>query len=171
MSVTASGPMSLPLAGLAELTAASATFRTAVGAANAADAMANIFEPDVPLDDEENLPPLDRVIITDSDECQWAFDAYLVSSGSLLWTINLRTDPSYHPESPEALKIFRNTVGAIISEMMLLRNTPISGGGHYWNATKFTRLIAPQLYDRRKQSSPDETAGTYFETTLLVDWV
>lgn len=170
MPVTASGPMSLPLAGLAALIAACPAFQTAVGAVSTAAALAKIYFPKVNL--LGNSPPTRPwAIITDDDLCQWEINRYTKSAGSLILTFEFVASNSYDVDSSDALLTFTNTVGAIILEALAKSNTPAPDGSQYWNATKFTRLVAPAICDERHESTPNEPGEEFFEVAFLVDWV
>lgn len=170
MPVTASGPMSLPLAGLAALIAACPAFRTAVGAANAAAALAHIFYPKVDL--QAAIPPTRPwAIITDDDICPWEIDHYTKSAGSLIISFEFPSANNLDVDSSDALLTFTNSVGAIVLEALALANTPAPDGSQYWAAIKFTRLIAPSLCDERRESAPNEPGELFFECAFLVEWV
>lgn len=170
MPVTASGPLSLPLAGLAALIAACPAFQTAVDADDATEALTHIHFPKV--NHLQDTPPTRPwAIITDDDLCAWEIDHYKKCAGSLVLTFQFPSDDQLDVDSAEALLTFTNSVGAIVLEALALANTPGPGGTHYWNAIKFTRLIAPALCDERKESEANEPGELFFEVAFLVDWV
>lgn len=170
MTVTATGSMSRPLAGLSTLIAATATFKAKVEASSTAEALPFVHFPKVKF--KGNDPPTRPLaIVTDDDIAQWERSRNGGSAGSLVLTFEFPSHPDYDPDSDDALLDFTNTVGAIIDEALALANTPMPSGEHYWNAIKFTRLIAPALCDERKHSAPNEPGSLYFEVAFLVDWV
>ena len=87
MTVTAEGPMSFPLAGLAALVAACPAFQDAVDADDADEALPFVFYPECIEDDPENPAPLTKAIISDSDVCEWEMSQTTGQRGSVLITL------------------------------------------------------------------------------------
>ncbi len=162
--------MSRPLVGLAALIAATATFKTQVGAATAAEALTSVHYPAFVLD-TDNPEPRNIAIICEDDVCQWELDRYLKGSGQLLLTLQFQANPDYAPDSKDALLYFTNQAGNIVLEALALANTPAPDGSHYWNAIKFNRLISPALCDERKLAEQEDPDDLYYEVTFMVDWV
>ena len=165
--------MSNPLAGLALLVAATASFQAAVEAEDADEALPFAFFPECIEDDPENPAPLTKAIITDSDVCEWAMSKTTGQRGSLLITLTRAVPDDFDARSPDALLDFTNWAGAVCFEMLQLANTPIAGGGHYWNLIDLVRLVAPDLDDTRQKTSTDPTERDpwCFETTLIAYYV
>lgn len=178
MSVTATGPVSLPAAGLAVLFAASATFQTETETASAEAALARVLYPKAYLIqryDEEGdpipLPVRSWIIITYDDLCTWEFSKQGVSAGSMVVTFQFKAHPDYDVHSDDAMTHFTNVAGAIISEVLALSNTEAPDQSQYWNAVKFTQLVAPALCDERKEEEKDVEGELFFEAAYLVDWM
>lgn len=172
MPVTAEGPMSNPLAGLATLVAATASFQAAVGAESTDDALAFVFYPECIEDDPENPAPLTKAIITDSDVCEWEMSQTTGQRGSVLITLTRAIPDDYAARSPDALLDFTNWAGNVCFEMLQLANTPTETG-HHWNLINLVRLIAPDLDDSRQKTSTDHTERDpwCFEVTLIAYYV
>lgn len=161
--------MSLPLAGLAALIAACPAFQTAVDADDATEALASIHFPKVNLL-QDTPPERPWAIITDDDLCQWEIDHYTKCAGSLILSFEFPSDADLDVDSADALLTFTNAVGNIVLEALARANTPALDGSHYWNAIKFTRLVAPALCDERKEDLPNEPGELFFECAFLVEW-
>ncbi|MES2793215.1 MAG: hypothetical protein V4719_26635 [Planctomycetota bacterium] len=179
MAINASGPCSLPLAGLAALLAACPTFQAKVGAANAAAALRSIHYPIVDVNepiesdeetDEPEYPARPWAIITDDDAAQFEYDDFGRSSGSVILTLEFVSHPDYPVKSRSSFQDFCNAIGAILVEMMERRNTPAPDGSQYWNARKFTRLVAPSLCDERREEASNVPGELFFEVAFLVEW-
>lgn len=175
MPVTASGPLSLPFAGLAELIAACPTFRTVVNAVSTAEALPFVFYPELDQDDEDNPPPANYAILCHTDNCEWQMAPSLGQRGSLEWALVIEADADLNPGSGDALLTFLNLAGAIVDEALRLANTVIPGsstGATYWNLIDVQVLIAPRLADPRKKTVTDGVADTnQFEIGFLAAYL
>lgn len=161
MAVTPSAPISLNMAGLAALVAASATFRTVVGAASAAAALASIHYPELDL---RGANP---------DTRPWALirpgpDYYrgrmMESRGSLLLSCEFPVDSDYQASEADAFLEFTNNLGQIIEDMLTLANTS-AGSTHYLNVVSIEYDAPPGRCDKDDFPEVD-----FYGCRLLVTW-
>lgn len=178
MPVTAEGSVSLPASGLARLLAATATFQLEVEAASAEVALTRVLFPKAYLiqrydesGDPIPLPVRSWIIVTYDDLCTWEKSKFKQSTGSLVVTFQFKANPDYDPHSGDAMTDFTNKSGKIIDEALALANNPAPDGSQYWNAVRFTQLVAPALCDERKEEEADEPGELFFESAYLVEWV
>ncbi len=176
-TITATGPLGIPMDYCAQLVAASPTFRGVIDAAlnltpgttTASQAMAYIFYPYV---DQRPSSPAVRpwALICDDDLAEFAMDHHGAMGGSLVLTFQLLVNPSYIDAAFTILNAwnadldFRNTVGAILTEMFQLANTPGPGGIHYWNLVKATKVTAPAL------CKEDDNDVPFYDCAFLLEW-
>lgn len=161
MSVTATGPLSLMYARVAEILAACPRLQTALGAANAAEALTRIHFPEV---NWEKSPPPTRplVIVTRMPLDKFTIDVDGARDGSLTVCFELLPAAEYvagedtrgtkltNPE--EALLTVENDIGQILLEVLERSNTAKPGGGTYVRVQRTTMLMPAEVCRYEKHS-------------------
>lgn len=124
MAVTHTGFLSLPLLGLAKLVADSTTFRTLVGAANQAAALASIFY-GLAETNPHSVPT--RAIIRHLDALEMELVSPTIQSGNMALVLTFELEIPAAPGGGDSFERkgdeyvwATNRVGAIVSEMATL---------------------------------------------------
>ena len=168
--VTASGPLSRPFALAAELLAASATFQTLVGAANATAAMASIDYPYRDLEAGDYLIP--GGYLFDGESLDQFRDWNGKEGGQLGLVISAEKSVTHATDSRNDLKEWRNTLGAILSEMLAKSKTPAAGGGFHWNLTGWRKIsIGWQLKSEQALDADPTVEKTFRIGLFILNWV
>jgi hypothetical protein len=160
-TLTPTGPFSKPFLGAAKLLAASSTFQTTVGAANAAAALNFIHWPRILT--PNSLLPIPCALIGFDESCSFHLRTISKATGSLVLALLFAKTTTYtRPE--DILFEYTNQVGLILREMQALANT--SGpDGHYWNLcgddSPIENLAAPTIIDGNSK----EWSGTAANST------
>lgn len=166
MTLNAAGPLSLPMAKLADLLAASETFRAAVGAADAAAALAFVHYPSVSLTGEGAVSrPF--AVISDDDIAEWNYSTR-GNAGQLVLTFELPTPEEYASNAAEAELWFRNVLGGILADMLELAGTYDGSGVCYWAMVAAEKLVTPAAANLEHE--PEGTAP-YYGASFLISWV
>lgn len=150
---------------LANLVAASTTFRTVVGAANATAALTSIHYPQV---DESATWP--RAVITTGENytSRKAGVGSWRRSGGLVLTLEFEV-PADQVGVKAELLWFVTRVDAIIAEMETLAGTGIVGSASHLNAVEFAARVVAWPEDRAYTPPPD-VGGIVPETSTLSRW-
>lgn len=154
MPVSPEGPLSLMYARAAELLAASARFRTVVGAANEAAALAFIHYPEANWDATPK-PTRPMAIISRVPGDQFTLQNDGSRSGTLTlafefgisadWLDEANSDSKQVKYLAEAGLTYENNVGKILTEMLEKSNAVKPGGGNYVRAVDVTMDFEPCL--------------------------
>lgn len=169
--VTATGPLSTPFALMSELIAGSATFRTLVGAASEAAALAYIDYPYRDVEADGYLIPGAYLFDDDSFE-QFKIRKDGSQAGQLGLVICAAVSEDYATDRKNDLKEWRNTLGAILEEMLAKSGTVAAGGGWYGRLTKWTKASIGWARKSDADLDADPTAEDTYRTGLFVlDWV
>ncbi len=157
MALAATGPISLPLANLKKTLAASASFQSAVGAADATEAEESICRFYIPGE------TLNRALLrsTDDEESdRVTFDSWK-RLGPLRMVIELTTPLAYQSNYEDAGTWFTNTIGAIQKE---IEELAIQQPDAYLNITNI-QTVSTGFIDKGKDSG---TVGWGCE--MIVHW-
>jgi len=160
-TVSATGPLSLPFARCAELVASSETFQTLVGAANAADALEFVKYPYLDVEADNFEPPL--ALVCDSDDLPQSKNRLTEQSGELCLQFFLPineelTDPR------DKLLALRNTLGAILDEMLANARNPNGAGGTYFGMIGWRKDQAPCI------AAPERVGVEFLFASFIVEW-
>jgi hypothetical protein len=170
MPLTPVGPLSLPFAAAAELLAACPTWQQACGVDTAAAARTRIHLFDLdPRDPVTGAQPRDDLlpcaVLLDEDGLDHRRPRLSTGSGELLLEFLLPVDPAL--SDAERQLDFRNTVGAVLMQMLDLSRQPHPGGNH-WGVTGWRKLVAPQVLTASESrfGTPDALWCAF-----LLEWV
>jgi hypothetical protein len=179
MPVIADGPLSRPFQLAAILLASSATFRALVGAADEDAALAFI---DFPYRDIETVGyQIPGAILTDDDSLI-QFRARLgEEAGKLALVVSApipdqfrggSTDQEIANNQRDDSLDWRNTLGAILMEMLAHARAPRTGGGFYWHLVRWTKVQIGwcQQSEKERDGSPDDPPNFRIGVFIL-DWV
>lgn len=171
ISVSPTGPLGLPFPRLAELLAASATYQTAVGAANAAEALETIQYPYVDLENDGLALP--SACITDEDGNAQEMNRLTEQSGTLgieFWF----PLPVGLTDKRDIVIDFRNTLGAILEEMLANAKNPNGSGGFYFGMVSWSkhdrgtpRIVQPVELESDPGSATPEP---FLYAAFLIEW-
>lgn len=140
MSVTPTGPLSLPIAGVRDLLAASATWQTVCDVETAAAALERIHIDEYDPETENGFP---HAVVLDHDSFTHTKRRITLGQGQL--AIVFMLIPEGDNDVDKRMN-FRNTVGAILTEMLALANTPNPDTSMpYWAMTTWQKQMAPQI--------------------------
>lgn len=168
MPVSATSIVAKPQQYLANLVAASATFRTVVGAANATEALKSIHWPEASdrLDDDGRMEhPRPRAIIQAGPDhaLQRKGPGHWWDRGCLLLTFEFLIPPPQRTNIKDALFWFENQYGAILDEMM---DAVDLQNGTYLHAHTFELESGPDYPD--PDTDPDGDA--VYGVSYLAHW-
>ncbi len=172
--VAATGPLSLPFAELAALTAASATFRSVTGAASEAAALDFIHHPFYDVEANGGWP-VPGIVIADHDALSQEKGQLGDQRGEILWQILLPSNPLYDDPTNDPplddpasnLRDFRNKVGAILNEMQALARGPKTNpaDGFFMNFQRWRKVGAPT------RVGPPDFAEPFLYAAFVVEWI
>ena len=165
MTITATGPLSVPFAGLARLVASSETFQEMVGESSETQALDHVYYPLV--DDPSVKRPF--ALVTADESTSWRMDRQGRQSGSLILVLERAVSAEVEEDHPQELLEFNNIVGAILTEMRDHANTPGLSGEHYWNAVDW-RQIQPPLINQPLTTEADESGRFFFSAEFEIFW-
>lgn len=168
--MAATSTLARPISGLADLVAASATFQTIVGAANAAVAAGSVYWPEASdVDSSGDLTDArPRAVISPNEDFgvrRISVGQHREASGSLLLTFE------FLPANAAATlqtnyETFTNNVGDIIDDMFDLGNTDKpTGNTTYMNITDATIVVGPQWF-----FDSDYDPQDHFGVVLQMRW-
>ena len=166
MAVAATGPISLPLANLRALIAASSSFQTWVGAASAAEALASIYQ--VGVDKGDYTRPFALVrhtnpgALTHESLAGGARNHFApAGEGSLEVVFEDEVASGNEDSHVDAEFAFTNNVGAVLADMETTGAT-----GAYLVMHRWTVAFGPA------RAHPDEkqSEGDYYQIVIRVDW-
>jgi hypothetical protein len=172
---SALGPISKAYEAGAAIVAACPTFQTAVGAANASEALASVHWPNVKRvkDDESDVSEILKerpwCLITMDQTCEWRFDfATKRATGQLIFSFEFPIPDGTDKDSDEALKVFANVVGQILLEMAGLASTTDSGGNWYWNFVD-AEQVQPPASCTYEENPADE--DLFYAASYRIRWI
>lgn len=174
MTIQAEGPLSWAYQGLAKLIAACPNFQTAIGASDAAEALARIHYPKVKLtsqDGDDVIAERPWCLITMDQTCEWNYDfATQRANGDLIVSFELPIASDIDEDSDDALKAFANLIGLIFVDMGNLKSTPANDGSWYWNVTTSVTVQPPAVctYSEDPNPDPDEL---FYAASFKISWV
>lgn len=160
-TISATGPLSLPFARCAELVASSATFQTLVGAADASEALELAEYPYLDIESDGFTPP--RVLICDSDDLPQSKNRLTEQSGELCLQFFLPVDPDLTDPRDQLLDL-RNTLGAILDEMLANARNPNGLGGTYFGMIGWRKEQTPCL------AAPERLGIEFLFASFIVEW-
>lgn len=171
--VTPTGPLSKPFEQAALILSACPTLQSVCGVASASLARALIYYPYYDLGKNDNAWPIPGVIINDDDMNQQYMNRNRDQGGSLLVTFCFPVNETYIAESgniePEnQILDFRNKLGAILTEMLGLANTPNPDdvdGFCFLNVVKWEKASTPVLL------GAPYAAEEMMHAAFVIDWV
>jgi len=164
VTVSATGPLSLPLENLRTLLANSATFKTWVGAADVTAAKDRIYLAGVAgtaytrpyaVVMQAGAGGLERVAEADGAAKRF------IASGRLLLALEDDVPSDYQSSYADAELDFTNTIGAIISEMEALAGT---------SGFLAVKHIAIHSGPARSDADEKSSTGDYYQIVLEVEW-
>lgn len=163
MAVTPTGRLSLPLLNSQTIVSNSSNFQTWVGAAGDASAAAARF---YMVGNESVTRPFGMAYHNDGTAFTMEMIAggaahYFVDSGSVMWLFEDDIDAADLDDLTDAELAFTNTVGAILSDVLLL-----AGQSGYMTVTGIDKRIGP----RREGKDEKNTTGQYFQIGFEVSW-
>lgn len=165
LTVTPTGSLSLPFSKLAALIAQSTTFQTACGVGSNTAALPFIDYPHWSTDNTGTPDfQVPGCIITDDDELMQRRDIHGSEEGELIVVFALAPNPADNGNDKDAEIRFRNTIGAILDEMLTLANDSDGNDGHNLDLTGWTKVITPQ------RSNPDEYEDDFFFAGFVLGW-
>ncbi|OGT59923.1 MAG: hypothetical protein A3E01_10795 [Gammaproteobacteria bacterium RIFCSPHIGHO2_12_FULL_63_22] len=168
--VIASGPLSRPFALAAELLAASATFQALVSAADATEALDSIDYPYRDLEAGDYLIP--GGYLFDDESLDQFRDWSGKEGGQLGLVLSAAKSVTHATDSKNDLKEWRNTLGAILAEMLTLSKTPAAGGGFHWNLTGWRKVSIGWQQKSEDALDADPTVEKTFRIGLFIlNWV
>jgi hypothetical protein len=168
--VTATGMFSLPFGLAAALLAACPTFQSLVDAADEDAALAFI---DYPYRDPEDDYLIPGAHLFDDE----SFEQFIVKknrsqAGQIGLVIAAPVSEDYSRDRKNDLKEWRNTLSAIVDEIVSLAGTPAPGGPFYWNCTKVTKVSIGWARKSTADLDNDPTAeDSYRIGIFILDWV
>lgn len=172
-TLTPTTPPAIALVRLADLLAASITFRAIVGAGSAIAALAYIHlvcarERSVTDDEDFEAPERPWAIINLSDE-SFASKVSRNSrpSGVLSIKFEFPINPAYLENDADLLIDFLNKIGAIEREMWELSNTPKTSNVNYLKITSIEDISKPALLGR-EDGLP--ATGDFYTWTRAYYW-
>lgn len=159
MPVTPEGPLARMFSRAAEILAASARFRTVVGAANAAAALSFIHYPCVnwERDRDDATPPPTRplAIISRVFGDQFRIDNHGAREGTLTFAFEFpvgsqflasgEADSTILADAQGAELQYVSNVGMILLDLLNLSNAVIAGGGNYVRIVDIEMSVPPTL--------------------------
>ena len=168
--VIATGPLSRPFALAAGLLAASTTFQTLVGAADADAALAFIDYPYVDLESNNYMIP--GAYLFDDPSLFQNRERMGGEAGELGLVLMAEKSVDYATDPRNDLKEWRNILGAILSEMLALAKTPAPGGDFYWQMTGWKKVDIGWQQKSEQALDENPTLEQTFRIGLFVlNWV
>lgn len=168
--VIASGPLSRPFALAAELLAASATFQTLVGAADATGALEFIDYPYRDLEAGDYLIP--GGYLFDDPGLDQFQERLGKAGGQLGLVLSAATSADYADVPKNDLKEWRNILGAILSEMLANARGPAAGGGFYWGMTGWVKMgIGWETKSEQSLDANPAAAQKFRVGSFILNWV
>jgi hypothetical protein len=173
LTVTPTGPLSLPYVLLAQLIAASTNYQTWCGnPGNASAAFNTVVWPYIDLRTTQASVPF--ALITSSDQLHQSMErGTFAQEGELFLQFFQLPNPSLTYPG-DLLLDFLNNLGAILEDMLNAARNPNGSGGFYFGMTKWRQhqagqLIRAQDYDLKLTSGGEPVNKVYF-ASFVVDW-
>ena len=144
--VIPTGPLSIPFEQAAILLAACPTFWSVCGVASAAAAREKIYYPYYDQGEDGKQWPIPGIIINDDDMNQQFMNRNRDQGGQFLVTFCFPVNEDYEGEPENQILDFRNKLGATLTEMLSLANTPNDDSAlslNYLNVTKWEKWSTP----------------------------
>lgn len=140
MAVTPTGPLSLPIAGVRELLAASATWQAVCNVDTAAEALERIHIDEYDPETEDGFP---NAIVLDHDSFTHTKQRLRLGQGQLAIDFMLKTSGD---NDVDKRMNYRNTIGAILTEMLAKANTTNPDTSmSYWAMRGWQKQMSPQI--------------------------
>lgn len=166
--VTPTGPLSKPFEEAALILAACSTYQSECGVASASAAREKIYYPYYDLGANENQWPIPGIIIDDDDLNAQYMERNRDQGGSLMITFCFEVNEDYEDEPENQILDFRNKLGAILTEMLTLANTPNPDsleGFCYLNVVKWEKANTPAKLGKPLAEQP------MMHAAFVIDWV
>lgn len=167
-------PIDAAYDGLKALIAACPAFQTAVGAANATQALESIFWPDVkrwPTEVGESIPQRPFCLIHENDDCAWSMDVNLVRAVGELYVSFEFPATEADLRSQDCLRAFTTLIGQILIEMCVLAGTDSPAGPWYWHITRIEKKATPGLMVLAENEEPNEEDEAFLGASYKVSWI